>query len=44
MKSGCTLKKKKLKVAIYIVCLISYKVKKILLNSVLVSVKVICCF
>ena len=42
MKIGCALKK--LKVAIYIVHLISHSVKKMLLNSVLVSVKVICCF
>ena len=39
MKSGCGLKK--LKVATYIVRLISYSVKKILLKSVLISVKVI---
>ena len=36
--------KKRLKVLIYIACLISYSVKKMLRNSVLVSVKVICCF
>ena len=42
MKSSCALKK--LKVAIYIVLLISYSVKKMLLNSVLISVKVTCCF
>ena len=38
MKSSCALKK--LKVAIHIVHLISYSVKKMLLNSVLISVKV----
>ena len=43
MKSGCALKKK-LIAAIYIVRLISYSVKKMLLNSVLVSIKIICCF
>ena len=42
MESSCALKE--LKVAIYIVRLISYLVKKMLLNSVLVSVKVTCCF
>ena len=42
MKSSCALKK--LKVAIYIFRLISYSVKKMLLNSVLVSVKIACCF
>ena len=42
MKSGCVLKK--LKVAINIAHLISYSVKKMVLNSVLVSVAVICCF
>ena len=42
MKSSCALKK--LTVAIYIVRLISYLVKQVLLNSVLISVKVICCF
>ena len=40
MKSGCALKK--LKAAIYLDRLISYSVKKMLLNSVLVSAKVIC--
>ena len=44
MKTDCAFKKKKLKVAIYIVHLISYSVKKMLLDSVFVSVKVICCF
>ena len=43
MKRGCALKKK-LIAAIYIVRLISYSVKKMLLNSVLVSIKIICCF
>ena len=38
MKRGCAL------AAIYIVRLISYSVKKMLLNSVLVSIKIICCF
>ena len=42
MKSNCTLKK--LKVAIYIARLTSYLVKKMILKSVLVSFKVICCF
>ena len=42
IKSGCALKK--LKLAIYIVRLISYSMKRMLLNSVLLSVKVICCF
>ena len=42
MKSSCELKK--LKIAIYIVRLISYSVKKMLLNSVLINVKVTCCF
>ena len=42
MKSSCALEK--LKVAIYIVRLISYSLKKILLNPVLASVKVTCCF
>ena len=42
MKSGCALKKSK--VAIYILRLISYLVKKMRLNSLLISVKVICCF
>ena len=42
MKNSCALKK--LKVAIYIVRLISYSVKKVLFNSVLISVKVTCCF
>ena len=36
--------KKRLKVAIYIIRLISYSVKKMLLNSMFVSVKVTCCF
>ena len=40
MKSGCALKK--LKVAIYIVRLISYSLEKMLLNHVLISAKVIC--
>ena len=43
MKSGFE-KKKELKVAIYICRLIFYSVKKMFLNSVFVSVKVICCF
>ena len=43
MKSGSALKKK-LKVATYIVRLISYSVKKMLFNTVLISVKVIYCF
>ena len=43
MKSGCALKNKRLKVPIYIVRLIFY-LKKIFLNSVSVSVKVICFF
>ena len=46
-KIGCALKNiyiYTLKVATYIVYLISYSVKKMLLNSVFVSVKVICCF
>ena len=45
MKCGCALKKnnKKIKVAIFIVRFISYSVIKMLLNSVLVSVKVTCC-
>ena len=38
MKSGCALKK--LKVTIYIVRLISYSVRKMLLDFVLISVKV----
>ena len=38
-----TIKMKRLKVAIYIACLISYSVKKMLLNSMFVSAKVICC-
>ena len=42
MKSSCALKK--LKVAIYIVRLIFYLVKKMLLNSVLIRVKVTCYF
>ena len=42
MKSSCELKK--LKISIYIVRLISYSVKKMLLNSVLINVKVTCCF
>ena len=43
MESGCVLKKK-VKVAIYVARLISYSVKKMHLNSVLVSVKVVCWF
>ena len=43
MKSGCALKKK-LKVAIYVVRHIFYSVKKMLFNSVFLSVQVICCF
>ena len=42
MKSGFALKK--IKVAIYIVRLIFYSVKKMLLKSVFISVKVLCCF
>ena len=40
----CIKMKKRLKVAIYIIRLISYSVKKMLLNSMFVSVKVTCCF
>ena len=36
-------KKKKIKVAIYIIRLISYSGKKMLINSMFVSVKVISC-
>ena len=35
---------KRLKVAIYIIRLVYYSVKKILLNSMFESVKVTCCF
>ena len=46
MKSGwlCIKMKKRLKVTIDIIRLISYSAKKMLLNSMFVSVKVICCF
>ena len=44
MKSGYALKKIIKSSYIYIVRLISYSVKKMLLNSVLVSVNVVCCF
>ena len=45
MKSCCALKWKKIKSSyIFIIRLISYSVKKMLLKSMFVSVKVICCF
>ena len=46
MKSGwlCIKMKKRLKVALYNIRFISYSAKKMFLNSMFVSFKVVCCF
>ena len=46
MKSGwlCIKMKKRLKVALYNIRFISYSAKKMFLNSMFVSLKVVCCF